>query len=129
MSGYNRKPAIPLVRNIRSTSLTQTVLLPSSCSSIVKSIGSKVLGRWCCGQLNSIPPEIHGSCQSNKCRFDNLVVINEVPLLDLVKAMWTLPPSSGRIMIFRYRFQETGRDIVLSSLTSRIFSINRVRID
>ena len=36
-----------LVRNMRSTSLHQIVLLPSAFSSIEKSVGRKVEGRWC----------------------------------------------------------------------------------
>jgi hypothetical protein len=51
---------MPLVKNMRSISEHQTVWLPSPLSTMRQSTGSKVLGRWCCGQLNSMPPEIHG---------------------------------------------------------------------
>ena len=51
---------LPFMRPIGSCSLSQTVRLPSSPSSIDQSTGMNVEGRWCCGQLNSMPPEIHG---------------------------------------------------------------------
>ena len=51
---------MPLVRNMFSISLTTTVQLPSGLRRMVLSTGSKVLGRWCWGQLNSMPPLIQG---------------------------------------------------------------------
>jgi hypothetical protein len=51
---------MPLVLNIGSISAHQTVRLPSAPSSMCQSTGMKVVGRWCCGQLNSMPPEIQG---------------------------------------------------------------------
>ena len=34
--------------------------------SMAKSAGMKVLGRWCCGQLNSMPPEIQGPAKPTR---------------------------------------------------------------
>ena len=51
---------MPFIRANGSWSEHQTVTAPSASCSIVASTGRKVAGRWCCGQLNSTPPEIHG---------------------------------------------------------------------
>ena len=58
--GAGRRRACLSCAHIGSWSLHQTVFEPSACSSISKSTGRNVAGRWCCGQLNSMPPEIHG---------------------------------------------------------------------
>ena len=43
-----------------SASPIQQVFEPSGFSCSVASVGMKVVGRWCCGQLNSTPPDTHG---------------------------------------------------------------------
>ncbi len=48
------EPVITCKPCIGSVSPTHTVCAPSSWASRVKSTGIKVVGRWCCGQLNSI---------------------------------------------------------------------------
>ena len=35
-------------------------------------------GRWCCGQLNSTPPEIHGPARPDERRLDHVVAVEEV---------------------------------------------------
>ena len=51
---------MPFIRFIGSCSLSHTMQPPSGSFSMAKSTGMNVLGRWCCGQLNSMPPLIQG---------------------------------------------------------------------
>ena len=60
LPGRRRIPCMPCMRANGSWSELHTVTAPSGSSSIVTSHGRYVAGRWCCGQLNSTPPEIHG---------------------------------------------------------------------
>ena len=60
---------MPFWWNILSLSLTQTVTLPSAFSSMPLSTGMKVLGLWCWGQLNSMPPLIQGPVRPTSAGF------------------------------------------------------------
>ena len=66
-------PCMPFIRSIGSCSLHHTVTLPSACSSIDQSTGAYVDGRWCCGQLNSTPPLIHGPSEPDERRLDHVL--------------------------------------------------------
>lgn len=49
----------------------------------------------------------------NQCRLDNLIIINKMPVLVLSKAIWMRPPSSGKIIIFRYLFRKSGIPLLI----------------
>ena len=50
-----------------------------------KSTGSNVLGRWCCGQLNSMPPRDPRAGQPDERRLDHAIVVDEVVVVGLVE--------------------------------------------
>jgi hypothetical protein len=52
-------PTAHFMRCLSSTSPTQTVRLPSACSSARQSTGMNEVALWWCGRFHSTPPEIH----------------------------------------------------------------------
>jgi hypothetical protein len=65
-SGLSVRAAAILVPFMRSVSPRSTEAEPSPRSTSSYSRGRKVLGLWCWGQLNSMPPEIHGPASPTK---------------------------------------------------------------
>ena len=76
---------MPFMRFIGSWSLHQMVAEPSAPCSISNSMGMKVAGRWCCGQLNSTPPEIHGPARPYQRRLNDVLPIEEIVAIHLVE--------------------------------------------
>ncbi len=42
-------------------------------------------GRWCWGQLNSMPPEIQGPARPTRGWFDNMIIIDKIVVVRFVQ--------------------------------------------
>ena len=87
---------MPFIRPMGSCSEHQTVRPPSGRSSIAQSTGMKLDGRWCCGQLNSTPPEIQGPSKPDQRRFDHVLPVEEIVAIGAVQPDMDAPADLGQ---------------------------------